>query len=105
MKDHKRAYGFLMKNHGGQLEVMEHEFDAELRRMQKEDTAATAELESIKTNLAEMKKLKRRLEKSTPELNREKRSLREQLTRVPERAPERNIPRKPTTQKKHEQTR
>ena len=105
LKDHKRAYGFLMKNHGGQLEVTEHEFDAELHMMQKEDTAATAELESIKTNLTEMKKLKRRLEKSTPELNRERRSLHEQLTQVQGRTPERNIPRKPTTQKKHEQAR
>lgn len=105
LKDHKRAYGYLMKIHGGQLEVTEHEFDAELRRMQKEDTAATAELETIKTNLTEMKKLKRRLEKSTPELTREERSLHEQLTRTPERTLERNTPRKPTTTKKHEQAR
>lgn len=105
IKDHKRAYGFLMKNHGGQVEVTEHEFDAELRQMQKEDTAATAELETIKTNLTEMKTLKRKLEKSTPELTREERSLHEQLTRTPERTPERNTPRKPTTTKKHEQAR
>lgn len=105
IKDHKRAYGFLMKNHGGQVEVTEHEFDAELRQMQKEDTAATAKLETIKTNLTEMKKLKRKLEKSTPELTREERSLNEQLTRTPERTPERNTPRKPTTTKKHKQAR
>ena len=105
LKDHKRAYGYLMKNHGGQLEVTEHEFDAELRQMQKEDTAATAELETMKTNLTEMKKLKRRLEKSTPELTREERSLHEQLTRTPDRTLERNTPRKPTTTKKHEQAR
>ena len=102
---HKRAYGYLMKNHGGKLEVTPSEFDAELHRMKQEDAAATADLESIKGQLTEMKKLKRKLEKSTPELAREDRSVREQLTRTPERTPERNTPRKPTTQKKHDQAR
>ena len=105
LTDHKRAYGYLMKNHGGKLEVTPSEFDAELHRMKQEDAAATADLESIKGQLTEMKKLKRKLEKSTPELAREDRSVREQLTRTPERTPERNTPRKPTTQKKHDQTR
>lgn len=105
LTDHKRAYGYLMKNHGGKLEVTPNEFDSEMRRMKQEDAAATADLESIKGQLTEMKKLKRKLEKSTPELAREDRSLREQLTRAPERTPERNTPRKPTTQKKHDQAR
>ena len=44
----KLAYGYLMKNHGGKLEVTPNEFDSEMRRMKQEDAAATADLESIK---------------------------------------------------------
>lgn len=101
LKDNKRAYVFLMKNHGGQLEVEANEFDAELRRMQKEDTAAAAELESIKGELMMLKKLKRRLEKSTPELSPDGFYQREQTLQAPEPTPERSTPKKRTEQKKH----
>ncbi|MBR6706096.1 MAG: hypothetical protein IKI84_05390 [Clostridia bacterium] len=89
-----------MKNHGGQLEVTANEFDAELHRMLNEDTAA-AELESIKGELMMLKKLKRRLEKITPELSPDGFYQWEQIPQAPEPTPERNTPEKRTEQKKH----
>lgn len=69
--------------------------------MQKEDTAAAAELESIKGELVMLKKLKRRLEKSTPELSSDGMYQQERITQAPEPTPERNTPKKRTEQKKH----
>ena len=68
IKESKRAYAFLMKNHDKKLEVKPDEFKAELQQMADADQAAIAELEKIQESLAMLRKIKRCIAKVDPEL-------------------------------------
>ena len=94
LKDNKQAYARLMKYHGGKLEVQPDEFKAELNRMDREDSVAQAELESIKEELDLLHKARYYICKVDPELIGEKRSLREQLAETQEQIRQKDAERK-----------
>ena len=79
LAEHRKAYGRLMKQHGGKLELAPDEFVSELAKMQTEDAAAHMELEAIKDDLDKLRKIRSCVRKVDLELIGEKRSVYKEL--------------------------
>ena len=79
LEKHKRAYGRLMKYHGGKLEIKPDEFDAELKQMAEADATANAELLALDDEVKLLKKVCWYIKQVDPELVGEKRSFDEQM--------------------------
>ena len=102
LKASRRAYGFLMHNHGGKADVDPHEFDDELSAMAKEDAVTKAELESIKKDLMILRKAKNRIAKVHPEMVGERRSIRDELAEADEQNRQKSGARRADEKKKEQ---